>query len=149
MASLTEVTAKVQRILANNWRVELRASGGFLVRLESTVCRIECFQKPDGGDDDPVFISVRAPVLRDVPVTDDLCRWIATEGTNYRFGKAHLFYDEGETTGQLYFSHTLLGDYLDAEELNWAVGAVGFTADRLDDELLPTFGGRRSADPPG
>ena len=149
MADLNEVTAKVQRILAKSWRVELSASGGFLVRLESTVCRIECLQDPDDGDDDPVFISVRAPVLRAVPVTDDLCRWIATEGTYYRFGKAQLFYDEGEATGQLYFSHTLLGDYLDEDELNYAVAAVGFTADRLDDELLPLFGGRRAADPAG
>ena len=148
MANLTEVTAKVQRILANNWRVELTASGSFLVRLESTVCRISCRQNQDDGDDDPVFIVIRAPILRDVPVTDHLFMWIATEGTDYRFGKAHLFYDEGETTGQLFFSHTLLGDYLDAEELNWAVGAVGFTADRLDDELLPMFGGRRAADRP-
>ena len=123
MADLNEVTAKVQRILANNWRVELTASGSFLVRLESTVCRISCFQNPDEGDDDPVFISVRAPILRDVPVTDDLFKWIATEGTDYRFGKAHLYYEEGETTGQLYFSHTLLGDYLDAEELSQSLTA--------------------------
>ena len=152
MADLNEVTAKVQRILAKNWRVELSASGGFFVRLESTGCSITCHQRPDDdddGDERPVYISIRAAILFDVPVTDDLFKWIATEGTDYRFGKAHLYYEEGETTGQLYFSHTLLGDYLDAEELNWAVGTVGFTADRLDDELLPLFGGRRAADPAG
>ena len=51
MADLNEVTAKVQRILAKNWRVELSASGGFYVRLESTGCSITCHQKPDDDDD--------------------------------------------------------------------------------------------------
>ena len=153
MADLNEVAAKVQRILANNWRVELRASGGFFVRLESTGCRITCHQRPDDDDDDddderPVYIAISAVILLDVPVTNDLFRWVATEGADYRFGNAHLHLDESEATAQLFFSHTLLGDYLDAEELNWAVGAVGFTADRLDDELLPMFGGRRAADRP-
>ena len=152
MASLTEVTAKVQRILANNWRVELRASGGFFVRLESTGCRITCHQRPDDDDDDderPVYIAISAVILLDVPVTNDLFRWVATEGADYRFGNAHLYLDESETTAQLFFSHTLLGDYLDAEELNHAVAAVGFTADRLDDELLPVLGGRRAIDAAG
>lgn len=152
MADLNEVTAKVQRILAKNWRVELSASGGFYVRLESTGCRITCHQKPDDdddGDERPVYIAIRAAILFEVPVTDDLFRWVATEGAGYRFGNAHLFLDESETTAHLFFSHTLLGDYLDEDELNYAVAAVGFTADRLDDELLPLFGGRRAADPAG
>jgi hypothetical protein len=148
MADLNEVTAKVQRILAKHWRVELTESGGFFLRLESTGCGINCYQDPDDGDDSPVFVRVSAAILFDVPVTNDLFRWVATEGADYRFGNAHLYLDESETTAQLFFSHTLLGDYLDAEELNYAVAAVGFTADRLDDELLSLFGGRRAADPP-
>jgi len=147
MADLTEVTAKVQRILANNWRTELDGSEGFYVRFESTGCRVSCHQGED--DDDEVIIKISAPILFDVPVTNDLFRWVATQGANYRFGNAHLYLDESETKASLFYTHMLLGDYLDAEELNWAVGAVGFTADRLDDELLSLFGGRRLADPAG
>ncbi len=44
------------------------------------------------------------------------------------------------------WTHTLLGDYLDEEELHNAVGAVVTTADRLDDELQSRFGGKRSED---
>ena len=143
MADLSAVTAKVQRILAKNWRVELDAEGGFLMRFESTGCRVTCHQDED---DDEVIIKVTAPILFDVPVTNDLFRWVATEGANMRFGNAHLYLDESETTAALFFTEMLLGDYLDEAELNWAVGSVGFTADRLDDELLPLFGGRRATD---
>ena len=145
MADLNVVTAKVQRILAKNWRVELESDGAFLVWFESTGCRITCQQKDD-EDDGIVIIKVTAPILFNVPVTNDLFRWVATDGADQMFGNAHLFLDESETTASLFFTEMLLGDYLDEEELNWAVSSVGFTADRLDDELLPVFGGRRTAD---
>jgi hypothetical protein len=144
MADLNVVTAKVQRILAKNWRVELESDGTFLVWFESTACRITCIQ--GGNEDAIVIVRVSAPILFDVPVTNDLFRWVATDGADQMFGNAHLFLDESETTASLFFTEMLLGDYLDEEELNWAVSSVGFTADRLDDELLPVFGGRRTAD---
>jgi hypothetical protein len=53
--------------------------------------------------------------------------------------------DDGRT-GILGFEHAILGDHLDAPELHQAVAAVGFTADRLDDELQARFGGKRLAD---
>ena len=144
MANLADVTAKVQRILANNWSTELRPDGSFFLRFESTGCRVKCFEMGETGS---VAVGLSAPILFDVPVSDDLFRWVATQGADYTFGNAHLFLDEGAATAQLFFSQTILGDFLDAEELNIAVMAVGFTADRLDDELLPRFGGRRAADP--
>ena len=45
------------------------------------------------------------------------------------------------------FSHTLLGDYLDPEELRSAIGAVATTGNDLDDEVQDRFGGERWADP--
>lgn len=146
MADMNEVTAKVQRILAKNWRVELDADGGFLLRFESTACRVTCHQDEDAGS---VIIKITAPILFDVPVTNELFRWVATEGANYRFGNAHLYLDDSEATTAIFFTQMILGDYLDEEELNWAVSSVGFTADRLDDELLPIFGGRRTTDSSG
>ena len=143
MANIADVTAKVQRILANNWKTELSPDGSFFLRFESTACHVTCFEMGESGS---VAVRMSAPILFDVPVSNDLFRWVATEGANYNFGNAHLFLDESETTAQLFFSQIILGDFLDAEELNTAVAAVGFTADRLDDELLPRFGGRRAAD---
>ena len=143
MANITDVTAKVQRILAKNWNTQLAPDGSFFLRFESTGCRVECFEMGETGS---VAVKMSAPILFDVPVSNDLFRWVATEGANYTFGNAHLFLDENETTAQLFFTQIILGDFLDAEELNTAVAAVGFTADRLDDELLPRFGGRRAAD---
>ena len=143
MANIADVTAKVQRILAKNWTATLASDGSFFLRFESTACHVTCFEMGESGS---VAVRMSAPILFDVPVSNDLFRWVATEGANYNFGNAHLFLDESETTAQLFFSQIILGDFLDAEELNIAVAAVGFTADRLDDELLPRFGGRRAAD---
>ena len=143
MANVADVTAKVQRILAKNWKTELTSDGSFFLRFESTACRVECF---DMGETGHVAVKISAPILFDVPVSNDLFRWVATDGASYTFGNAHLWLDESETTAQLFFTQIILGDFLDAEELNIAVGAVGFTADRLDDELLPRFGGRRAVD---
>ena len=144
MANLADVTAKVQRILAKNWDTRLASDGSFFLRFESTGCHVKCFEMGESGS---VAVGLSAPILFDVPVSDDLFRWVATEGANYNFGNAHLFLDEGERTAQLFFTQVILGDFLDELELNLAVGSVGFTADRLDDELLPILGGRRAADP--
>ena len=144
MADLNEVTKKVQRILAKNWKTELGPEGSFFLRFESTGCLVHCFEMGETGS---VGVSLRAPILFDVPVSDDLFRWVATEGATLVFGNAHLNLDESGTTADLYYGNTILGDFLDEQELNIAVAAVGFTADRLDDELLPRFGGRRGSDP--
>ena len=51
---------------------------------------------------------------------------------------------EGKFT--LWLTHSLLGDYLDIEELKSAVATMANTADRLDDELKAKFGGERYDD---
>lgn len=143
MADLGEVTSKVQRILAKNWKTELGPDGSFFLRFESTGCFVRCFEMGESGS---VAVRLTAPILFDVPVSNDLFRWVATDGADYHFGNAHLSLDESATTASLLFTQTILGDFLDEEELNLAVMSVGFTADRLDDELLPVLGGRRATD---
>ncbi len=142
MANIADVTAKVQRILAKNWTTQLNPDGSFFLRFESTGCTVSCEELGETS----VVVRLSAPILFDVPVSNDLFRWVATEGASYYFGNAHLYLSEDEMTAHLFFSQSILGDYLDEQELNGAVVAVGFTADRLDDELLPRFGGRRTYD---
>ena len=74
---------------------------------------------------------------------------MATEGTTYDVGCVQLYEvdeEDGSQTGFLQFAYTLLGDYLDEDELGTALWTVLFTADRLDDELQAQFGGRRWTD---
>ena len=148
MADLSEVKAKVQQILAENWRVRLgnrpNTIGDFIIDFESTGIHVAV----DEGEEDSIIVGLWAPVLFEVGLSEDLYKWVATVGANYTFGHSALFLNEGSTTGNLWFIHNLLGDYLDADELNWAISSIGSTADHLDDELQAQFGGTRACDMP-
>ena len=154
MADLDRVRYKVQRMLSKKWDVKLgnrpETIGDYTLNFESTQLNIIIDEKTFGGDDS-VVVRCHAPILYNVPLSPELYEWVSTVGASYDFGTAVVVQLEDEsqdqpTEGNLWLCHTLLGDYLDPQELHWAVGAVGFTADRLDDELQSKFGGRRFAD---
>ena len=46
----------------------------------------------------------------------------------------------------IFFRVTLLGDTLDKDELEWALGTVAQTSDEYDDEIVSRFGGLRAVD---
>ncbi len=85
---------------------------------------------------------VTAPILFGVTPTPELFEYIATNADNWMFGHLSAFRDEGTIT--IFMTHTLLGDYLDPEELRSAAFGIGFSANDLDDELQSRFGGTRS-----
>lgn len=107
-----------------------------------------------------IFVGVRANELKqgvqstlvkvfsvtnvDVPVSPELYRHLALRSADYLFGG--LCAVEYGTTARVIFRHTLLGDYLDPDEISAAVIMVAFTADDLDDEIMRLFGGRRFTD---
>ncbi len=43
----------------------------------------------------------------------------------------------------IFHEHTLLGDFLNRKELEFAIMAVAFTADKYDDETQAQFGGKK------
>ena len=140
MSGLSELKEKVQRILAANWRVEL-TEGGFFVRGESTGCYIQCY---DSEETEWTYVRFYSFILHDVPITDEFLRYVAA--MDLMFGGFVVHFSESGDTGALILSHTILGNYLDTEELNIALGSVFFAADDLDDELQQRFGGQRSID---
>jgi hypothetical protein len=141
MASVAETKERVQRILIDDLgRVEID-NEGFMYRSGSTkvFIRISSFD-----EDNFTLVAVYAFPLLDVTYTPDVYKWVALHADSYRFGHIGLSPNEGTPDiGAIVFSHNLLGDFLDPEELKWVIGAVGSTPDRLDDELKPMFGGRR------
>ena len=148
MADLSEVKSKVQSILAENWNVRLgnrpNTVGDFILDFESTGIHVVV----NDGEEDSVVVGLWAPMLFDVGLSEDLYKWVATLGADFTFGHSALFLNEDNATGSLWFIHNLLGDYLDADELNWGIRCVGYTADHLDDELQAQFGGTRACDMP-
>ena len=93
------------------------------------------------------MVNVWALVLREVPGSPELFKWIATEGQTYnygRFGARELPDMPGKYL--IVFEYSLPGDHLDPGELKGALASVGFTADNEDDELKARFGGKTVAD---
>jgi hypothetical protein len=133
---------KVQRYLADLiGSVELIPDGAYSFQTGSARVFVRC--TPWGSDS--TIVSVTCPILFECPASPELYEQIATHADDYLFG--HLsatVQDDG--TVMVMFTHTLLGDFLDPEELKHAVGALVTTADQLDDELQARFGGKRFHD---
>lgn len=155
MTSIADVKARVLDMLTEGLgiQVQLRPENEVLVELpdSSTAVFIRFVAKEFEAAEieDQVFVNVSAPLLRGLSLTPELYRWVAIEGTTYDVGCVQLYEvdeDDGSQTGFLRFAYTLLGDYLDEDELESALWTVLFTADRLDDELQAQFGGRRWVD---
>lgn len=140
MPTADETRMKVQRILASNGTVELSGDDLF-IKMGSTVAKISVLDWGDGN----TLVRINAPILFDVPVSDALYKYVAQNSNNRFFGALGLA--EGDDgTAVLFMDQTLLGDTLDEPELMFAAVLVAETADRLDDELKPRFGGKRLVD---
>ena len=77
-----------------------------------------------------------------VPITEALTLFLASENLQTVFGHFALHADEGASHGDVWFGHTLLGDFLDADELVTALSAVARAANKYDDLIKARFGGR-------
>jgi hypothetical protein len=138
------LTVKVQRILADFLSdVRLNDRGGFMIPYESTMVVCE----PRNLEGDRTAVLIFALMNQMVPVTPALFEWVATNTDNFMFGHIGMRVTEDGKHANLVFTHTLLGDYLDPEELKQAVGAIATTADELDEEIQDRFGGERWVDP--
>lgn len=122
--------------------VELLDTGGILVpHFGSTALFVDVDDVFDGKY---TRVRVDAPVLMDVPVTDELLAYIGMRSNSFLFGGFALMMEtDSARTGILSFRQTLLGDALDRVELEVATNLVALTADDLDDNLQRRFGGRR------
>ena len=91
--------------------------------------------------EESVVISVVAPMLWDVPITDEFKQYVLETSGQFVFGGFHYFEDDGGAN--LVFQHSILGQYVDKEELINSVYVVGSTADGVGADLQVQFGGRR------
>ena len=151
MATFDQTMMKVQRILTGpmNLKVML-AQDSFKISFSqaSTHVFIRVVEWEKDAEGEPrTLIVITCPILLEVPATPQVYEWVARNGGSRWFGHVEVF-DEDEMPGhlRLYFSHTLLGDFIDQPELETAMWAVLSTADSWDDELQPRFGGKRVSD---
>ena len=151
MADVDQTMMKVQRLLTGPMGLRIQLEGNTISVTFSDVStrlNLSVMEWGTNKDGDPQsLVRISAPILWQVDPSPGLYEWVAREGGSYLFG--HISVHEDSTApGKLFvmMSHTLLGDYLDEEELSSALYAVLGTADKLDDELKQKFGGKRLAD---
>ncbi|HUA87897.1 MAG TPA: YbjN domain-containing protein [Steroidobacteraceae bacterium] len=129
---------KVQRYLTDLLgSVSLDRDGDFFVRNGSA----QVFLRVMPFGEQNSLVRIWAPTNQDVPESPDLYRYIATNARFY-FG-ALTAQPTGKSTANVAFSYTLLGEFLDPDELRSALSAVAVSADAIDDEIKTQFGGRR------
>ena len=140
MASVQQVQSKVQAILSTELgSVRVSADGQIKITYESTIVTIAV---EDFGDDETIVV-ITAMVTSETKETPALYKFINDTNTNLRFGSLQFL--PGNPSIMI-LQYTILGDYLDPEELLNAVRAVVLTADKLDDEVVKVLGGKRFID---
>ena len=145
MATVEATTAKVQRILQDSFSDVRLANNGFAIPYESTVAFVEIREWIKDQDGNPrTVVYVWAPIGRDVQPSPELFRWAAIEGRQQLFGGVTVA--EADELLLVVFDHSLLGDYLDPDELTTAVAAVVLAADDMDDIVRDRFDGKRYTD---
>jgi hypothetical protein len=151
VADVDQTMMKVQRLLTGPMGLRIQLQGNNITVTFTDVSTRVNISVQDWGtnkDGDPAsLVRLSSPILWEVDPSPGLFEWVAKEGGNFFFGHVTVFNDSS-APGKLFLvmSHTLLGDYLDEEELSSAMYAMLGSADKLDDELKGKFGGKRLAD---
>ena len=156
MSNLLVVRDKVTRFAKEVFNVVMIDDDGDLViPYESTKIFIRTFEREVAAENEEFWnenqlsrtaVYVWAPTIFDVKPSNELYKWVATEGTDFFYGhcKVSPFGENGNV--QVIFEITLAGDTIDPGELKQALLAVAMTADDLDDQLKAKFGGKRVED---
>ena len=150
MESIDKARAVVLKMLSEGMKlpVRIKQNGTLLVTVKdySTAAYLH-FREQDFGGTAPKqsFLSISAPLLRNVPDSAEVYKWIAINGTGFRLGSIEVMVEEKGTLFLLY-RHTLLVDYLTQDELDTSLWAVLATANQMDEWLKQNFGGKRWVD---
>lgn len=139
MPTIEETHSKVQRLLlAKFGRVELDKDNDFIVQHESVVVFVRV---SEGFGDDGTAVRFHCALVTGVEITNELCFWIATEGSKYLLGSISLIPDSDGGHGLVTFEYSIVSDDLDESELILGLSAVVHTANKLDNEVQNMFGG--------
>lgn len=124
---------------------EILGASGYPYKIEKGRARVErgsaaVFVTARPWQERHVIVELVCPVLADVELSEALLKRLNELNETLYFGKSYW------RGGEVWLAHNLLGDTLDTEELIASVGLLAVVADRLDDELKKSFGGRRWRD---
>jgi hypothetical protein len=151
MATVDQTMLKAQRLLTGPMGLRIQLMGE-VIRVTftdaSTAVHLRVIDWGKTADGEPrTLIRISAPILYAVKPVPALFEYLVREAPTKWFGSITVA-DDPDNAGMLTISmgHTLLGDYLDEEELNAAMFGVLGAADELDDPMQKRFGGKRWVD---
>lgn len=146
MGDLAATRERIQSYLTADGPVMVDSDGKWLKDIGSTRVFIDARMHSNG---EAALCVVTGIIAWEVPPTPQMWEYAVREAGGYYFGHV-IVWDDADIPGtvDVAFRHTLLADYLDKEELMYAVWAVGSTADDLDEDFVARFGGRTFSSPP-
>jgi hypothetical protein len=146
MPTVEQVRNKVLRMMAKEFKITTTDDETILLWYGSVACsvNVEEFMKDSEGQN--TIIKVAAPILWDVKRTPAVYEWVATTGQSFMIGNVACRTAKEPGNTNLFFLHNLFGDNIDEPELTLTVAKLVGTADKLDEELMLKFGGKRTTE---
>lgn len=138
MADVAATKEKVQAILTDVGPTSIDKDGDFSLQRGSTRVFVRVLAHPNG---EVTIVRIFAPVVVGLAPTPEFYEWYAENASNWVFGHLALS-RSGDGTMIVNMVHTLLGDYMDRDELIYAALGILGSADDLDDEVQKKFGGK-------
>ena len=128
-------------------RITYESTHVILSVIELDTSNLDAIEYRKNNDISATVVNIFALVLFDANVSNELYKWIATEGQSFDYGAFRVHIDsENPKKCNVQYQYRLAGDHLDPGELKGALAAVAFTADNEDDELQKKFGGKKWSD---
>lgn len=118
--------------------------GSVIFRHDSAICIIHVIEWNSEVEGRNTIVALNASVVSGVKRSKPLYEWIALSNDEFIFGHLVVRESTDKSLANIWFTHNLLGDYLDEAELMTATVALLKTADQLDDEVMHMFGGTRT-----
>lgn len=141
MSKVDKVTKKIHKMLNDQFgKVTINSDGRFEFPYESTIMHVEVteFLK------DQTLVEFDALIAADSMSNADVLDWCNTANITLKFGTMiHIANGKQNIT---ILRHAILGDDLDSDELFTSLRMLILVADKLDDEFVGKFGGKRYED---
>ncbi len=134
-ADVATLRERVERYLGETpLGVAVDDTGDYMVRHGGSVIWV----RPTTWTEDRTLVRVWSITNVDMAVNPELTHFLVSTNARLAFGGLHL----DERRPSVVMAHSLLGDYLNREELLLALAAVAGAAERFAPEIKARFGGR-------
>jgi hypothetical protein len=128
------------RAFLEDLELKFDEGGGSFRLLFGTPDEVTCvWVFPQAWGETATIAQVMSVVVRDVRIDPDLEVFLCDQSSQMLFGKLTLEREKGEVR----YESPLLGDFLNKDELKYAIAVAAASADKLHNLIIERWGGRR------